>query len=33
MAVIDSEREKEWTERMDTILVFVCLAFFAFKRN
>ena len=25
MEVIDREREKEWLEQMDTILIFVCL--------
>jgi hypothetical protein len=28
MEVIDREREKEWLEQMDTILIFVCLTFF-----
>ena len=31
MAVIDREREKEWLEQMNTILVFVCITSFAFK--
>ena len=26
MEIIDREREKEWIEQMDTILIFVCLA-------
>ena len=25
MEIIDREREKEWLEQMDTILIFVCL--------
>ena len=25
MEVIDREREKEWLEQMDTILIFVCI--------
>ena len=25
MEAIDREREKEWLEQMDTILIFVCL--------
>jgi hypothetical protein len=25
MEIIDREREKEWIEQMDTILIFVCL--------
>ena len=25
MEIIDHEREKEWLEQMDTILIFVCL--------
>ena len=33
MAVIDREREKEWLEQMNTILVFVCIASFAFQRD
>ena len=28
MEVIDREREKEWLEQMDTILIFVCLTSF-----
>jgi len=28
MAIIDREREKEWLEQMDTILIFVCLISF-----
>ena len=28
MEIIDREREKEWLEQMDTILIFVCLASF-----
>ena len=28
MEVIDREREKEWLEQMDTILIFVCLTLF-----
>jgi len=28
MEVIDREREKEWLEQMDTILIFVCLTCF-----
>jgi len=27
MEIIDREREKEWLEQMDTILIFVCLTF------
>ena len=27
MTVIDREREKEWVEQMNTILVFVCINF------
>ena len=32
MEIIDREREKEWLEQMDTILIFVChtACFFAF---
>jgi uncharacterized protein YjiS (DUF1127 family) len=26
MEIIDREREREWLEQMDTILIFVCLA-------
>ena len=33
MEVIDREREKEWLEQMDTILIFVCITLFAFRRN
>ena len=33
MEVIDHEREKEWLEQMDTILIFVCLTLFDFRRN
>ena len=33
MEVIDREREKEWLEQMDTILIFVCLTFFHFAPN
>jgi len=29
MEIIDREREKEWLEQMDTILIFVCLTFFS----
>ena len=25
MEVVDREREKEWLEQMDTILIFVCI--------
>jgi hypothetical protein len=25
MEIIDREREKEWLEQMDTILIFVCI--------
>jgi len=25
MEIVDREREKEWLEQMDTILIFVCL--------
>jgi hypothetical protein len=25
MEIIDREREREWLEQMDTILIFVCL--------
>ena len=32
MEGVDSEREKEWLDRMDTILTFVCLALFDFDR-
>jgi hypothetical protein len=28
MELIDREREKEWLEQMDTILIFVCLVSF-----
>jgi hypothetical protein len=28
MEIIDREREKEWIEQMDTILIFVCLPAF-----
>ena len=28
MEIIDRERQKEWIEQMDTILVFVCMTFF-----
>ena len=28
MEIIDREREKEWLEQMDTILIFVCLVSF-----
>ena len=33
MAVIDREREKEWLEQMDTILIFVCLTSFHIGSN
>ena len=33
MEVIDREREKEWLEQMNTILVFVCLTSFYFGSN
>ena len=33
MKVIDSEREKEWLEQMDTILIFVRLASYHFAPN
>ena len=33
MEVIDREREKEWLEQMDTILIFVCLTSFYFGPN
>ena len=33
MEVIDREREKEWLEQMDTILIFVCLTSFHFGPN
>ena len=33
MEVIDSEREEEWLEQMDAILIFVCLAFFIFRSD
>ena len=33
MEVIDREREKEWLEQMDTILIFVCLTSFHFAPN
>ena len=33
MQVIDREREKEWLEQMDTILIFVWFIFFDFRRN
>ena len=33
MEVIDREREKEWLEQMDTILIFVSLTFFDVRRN
>ena len=33
MAVIDREREKEWLEQMNTILVFVCVTSFEMKRD
>ena len=33
MAVIDREREKEWVEQMNTILVFVCITFSAFEQD
>jgi hypothetical protein len=26
MGVIDREREREWIEQMDTILIFVCIS-------
>jgi hypothetical protein len=29
--MIDREREKEWLEQMDTILIFVCLASFGIR--
>jgi hypothetical protein len=31
MEIIDREREKEWLEQMDTILIFVCLVFFGVR--
>jgi len=31
MAIVDREREKEWLEQMDTILIFVCLT--SFRRH
>ena len=31
--VVDREREKEWLEQMDTILIFVCLSVFDFRSN
>ena len=33
MEVIDREREKEWVEQMNTILVFVCITLFAFEQD
>ena len=33
MEAIDRERDKEWLEQMDTILIFVCITFFAFRSN
>ena len=33
MAVIDREREKEWLEQMNTILVFVCITLFALEQD
>ena len=27
MEVVDREREKEWLDQMNTILIFVCIAF------
>ena len=33
MEVIDREREKEWLEQMDTILIFVCLTSFPLGLN
>ena len=33
MEVIDREREKEWLEQMDTILIFVCLTLIDFGPN
>ena len=27
MEVVDREREKEWVEQMNTILIFVCITF------
>ena len=32
MEAIDREREKEWLEQMDTILIFVCLTFSPLNR-
>ena len=31
--VVDREREKEWVEQMNTILIFVCITSFALKRD
>ena len=28
MVIVDREREKEWLDQMDTILVFVCHTYF-----
>ena len=28
MEIIDREREKEWLEQMDIILIFVCFTYF-----
>ena len=33
MELIDREREKEWLEQMDTILIFVCLTSFHIGPN
>ena len=33
MEVIDRERENEWLEQMDTILIFVGLTFFDFSQD
>ena len=33
MEVVDREREKEWLEQMDTILIFVCLTFLVFRQD
>ena len=33
MEVIDRERENEWLEQMDTILIFVGLTFFDFRED
>ena len=33
MGIIDREREKEWLEQMDTILIFVCITSFGASLN